>query len=75
MQQVHNAKIARRLLVYSQVINGPLPRQIVVNFDSGAIAASLSELQAKYDMGHAEAGLIGSMAYIGLVAGAFLGRH
>jgi hypothetical protein len=39
--------------------------QIAVNFDSGAIAASLQELQDKYGMGHAQAGLIGSMVYIG----------
>lgn len=43
--------------------------QIFVNFDSGAIAASLSELQAKYDMNKSEAGLIGSLVYIGLVVG------
>jgi hypothetical protein len=42
-----------------------LTSQIAVNFDSGAIAASLQELQDKYGMGHAQAGLIGSMVYIG----------
>lgn len=43
--------------------------QVFVNFDSGAIAASLSELQAKYDMNKSEAGLIGSLGYLGLVVG------
>lgn len=42
-------------------------QQVAVNFDSGAIAASLQELQYKYVMGHAQAGLIGSMIYIGMV--------
>lgn len=32
--------------------------QIFVNFDSGAIAASLGELQAKYGMSTSEAGLV-----------------
>eukprot|EP00127_Corallochytrium_limacisporum_P000092 Clim_evm31s3 gene=Clim_evmTU31s3 len=40
---------------------------IFVNYDAGAIAASLTELQEYYSLGLAAAGLLGSLVYLGLV--------
>eukprot|EP00123_Amoebidium_parasiticum_P000947 comp11898_c0_seq1/m.6546 comp11898_c0_seq1/g.6546 ORF comp11898_c0_seq1/g.6546 comp11898_c0_seq1/m.6546 type:complete len:592 (-) comp11898_c0_seq1:164-1939(-) len=45
---------------------------VFVTYDSGAISASLSELQNKYELSKSEAGLIGSLVYLGLTAGSLV---
>ncbi|KNC86164.1 hypothetical protein SARC_01690 [Sphaeroforma arctica JP610] len=59
-QKKYNKGVSRTFLLL-------ITMQIIINYDSGAIAYSLLLLKTKWDMNETEAGLLTSLVYIGLV--------